>query len=62
MRGERTLAEAVEAAKIATRQYAKRQATWLRRQIVADLVLHEQYSEKLREKVFAFIRDKRLTP
>lgn len=62
VRGERSLAEAVEAAKIATRQYAKRQTTWLRRQIVTDLVLQEQYSEKLREKVFAFIRDKRLTP
>lgn len=60
-RGEMSLAEAVEAAKIATRQYAKRQVTWLRRQIVPDLMLEEQYSEKLRERVFAFIRDKRLT-
>lgn len=31
-RGEMTLAEAVERAKIATRQYAKRQSTWFRNQ------------------------------
>ncbi|MEQ8603546.1 MAG: tRNA (adenosine(37)-N6)-dimethylallyltransferase MiaA [Marivibrio sp.] len=61
-RGQMSLAEAAEAAKIATRQYAKRQTTWLKRQILPDLILNEQYSEKLMERVFAFIRDKRLTP
>jgi tRNA dimethylallyltransferase len=35
MDGEMTLAEAIERAKIATRQYAKRQATWFRHQFDA---------------------------
>ncbi|MDE3120836.1 MAG: tRNA (adenosine(37)-N6)-dimethylallyltransferase MiaA [Paracoccaceae bacterium] len=33
LRGEMTLAEAVEAAKLATRQYAKRQRTWFRNRL-----------------------------
>lgn len=33
LRGETTLAEAVEAAKLATRQYAKRQRTWFRNRL-----------------------------
>lgn len=42
--------ELVEAARIAidhTRQYAKRQVTWLRHQIVADLALEETSSDKI---------------
>ncbi|MDR5652960.1 tRNA (adenosine(37)-N6)-dimethylallyltransferase MiaA [Ruixingdingia sedimenti] len=33
LRGENTLAEALEAARIATRQYAKRQRTWMRNRL-----------------------------
>ena len=36
LRGERTLAEAVEAAKRNTRHYARRQLTWFRHQLPAD--------------------------
>ena len=35
LRGERTLADAVAAAKIASRQYAKRQRTWFRSRMAA---------------------------
>ena len=38
LRGECQLAEAVEKAKQATRNFAKRQFTWFRNQIAADLV------------------------
>lgn len=38
--GEIDLAEAVRVAVDHTRQYAKRQTTWLRHQIIADLTLH----------------------
>lgn len=43
--GRLGLAEAVAAAQIATRRYAKRQATWFRHQLDADLVLYETYRD-----------------
>ncbi|MDH3230215.1 MAG: tRNA (adenosine(37)-N6)-dimethylallyltransferase MiaA [Alphaproteobacteria bacterium] len=49
------------AAQQATRRYAKRQMTWFRHQIVADLLLAEQFSESLLPKTFSFIRQKLLT-
>ena len=45
LRGEIALADAVEAAQQATRRYAKRQTTWFRHQLNADLLCHAQYSE-----------------
>ncbi len=59
--GEIDLAEAVRAAQRATRRYAKRQTTWFRNQIVADLVIYEKYSKRLRPKIFSFIRENVLT-
>jgi tRNA dimethylallyltransferase len=59
--GEVELEAAVAAAKRATRNYAKRQMTWFRHQLAADLVLDEQYSESLRPKIFSFIREFLLT-
>ena len=47
LRGEISLAAAVALATRATRRYAKRQLTWFRHQMTAELVLHEQYSESL---------------
>jgi tRNA dimethylallyltransferase len=47
LRGETTLGEAIAAAQRATRRYAKRQMTWFRHQLKADLVLDEQFSESL---------------
>jgi tRNA dimethylallyltransferase len=45
LRGELPLAEAIAAAQQATRRYAKRQTTWFRHQLDADLTCVEQYSE-----------------
>ncbi|MCW8836287.1 MAG: tRNA (adenosine(37)-N6)-dimethylallyltransferase MiaA [Rhodospirillales bacterium] len=59
--GETTLEEARDLAKTATRQYAKRQCTWLRHQIRADFSLDTQYSERHRVKIFSFIRQFMLT-
>ncbi len=62
VRGDWSRPQALEAAVIATRQYAKRQMTWLRRQIIPDLSITQQYSEKSRDEIFAFIRANALTP
>jgi tRNA dimethylallyltransferase len=47
LRGEIALDMAVALAQRQTRRYAKRQMTWFRHQMTADLVFHEQYSESL---------------
>ncbi|MCG8509689.1 MAG: tRNA (adenosine(37)-N6)-dimethylallyltransferase MiaA [Rhodospirillales bacterium] len=59
--GETTLEKALESAKRATRQYAKRQFTWLRHQTADGYVLSAQYSEREKEKIFPFIRQFLLT-
>lgn len=59
--GECDLATALSAAQQATRRYAKRQMTWFRHQIVADLVLNSQFSERLAGEIFTFIRRNVLT-
>ena len=59
--GKCRLDEAAAAARQSTRRYAKRQTTWFRHQIIADLALEEQYSESLSSKIFAFIRQNVLT-
>jgi len=43
VRGLATLPEALELAKLHTRQYAKRQRTWLKNKLVADIVFEEPY-------------------
>ena len=45
--GEITLQAAVEAAKSATRQYAKRQMTWLRRNMISWMPITAQQMEKI---------------
>jgi tRNA dimethylallyltransferase len=45
LRGDISLPQAVAAAQQATRRYAKRQMTWFRHQLGADLTCDEQYSE-----------------
>lgn len=59
--GGLALDEAVEAAKRATRQLAKRQSTWFRHQIDADFRIEAQYSESQRDETFSFIRHFLLT-
>jgi tRNA dimethylallyltransferase len=61
LRGDCRRDEAADAAKQATRRFAKRQFTWLRHQLRADLVVNEQYSERIRSEIFAFIRWQVLT-
>lgn len=56
LRDEISLNEAITTASLATRHFAKRQTTWCRGQIVADMVLSAQYSESLDRKIFPIIR------
>ncbi len=55
LRGEITLDEALDAAKRASRNFAKRQLTWLRHQMTGAHVVSAQYSESFRPKIFSFI-------
>ncbi len=55
LKDEISLEEALNAAKQATRRYAKRQMTWFRNQIVQDHRVFTQYSERLRAEIFAKI-------
>jgi tRNA dimethylallyltransferase len=57
-----SLDEAVARAQTATRQFAKRQTTWFKNQIVADKLIKTQYSECLDDDIFSFIRNFVLTP
>ncbi len=59
--GECDLDTAMDDGKRATRNFAKRQLTWLRHQMKNDLEIHAQYSESLRPKIFSFIRQFLLT-
>ena len=55
LRGEINLDDALKAAKLKTRRYAKRQTTWFRNQIIQKYSVNEQYSESLLPKLFAKI-------
>jgi tRNA dimethylallyltransferase len=55
LRGESTLADAIAAGQQATRRYAKRQLTWFRHQLDADLTCVEQYSESFLRRLRHFI-------
>ncbi len=61
LKGNCDFRAAVAAAQQATRRYAKRQMTWFRHQIIADLEFGEQFSESLKAESFSFIRQKLLT-
>jgi tRNA dimethylallyltransferase len=61
LRGEMTLGEAITAAQMATRRYAKRQMTWFRHQSHPDLALAEQFSESLLRRSRQFIDEFLLT-
>lgn len=59
--GELELEAAIAAAAQATRNYAKRQATWFRHQIDASETIAEQFSESLIATIFLKIRQALLT-
>jgi tRNA dimethylallyltransferase len=61
VRGNCTLEAATAATAGATRRFAKRQRTWLRHRIAADIVASEQYSERIEVRIFRFIRQFLLT-
>ena len=54
--GEISLEDASGAAKKGTRHFAKRQLTWLRNQVSADLVIEDFYGPDHREKAVSFVR------
>ena len=66
LRGEVTLAAAIESAQTKTRRYAKRQYTWLRHQVLSNDAKHttvyEKFSESFPEEIFNKVRQKILTP
>ena len=47
--------QAIESTQRATRNYVKRQFTWFQKQIVADLVLKEKFSNTNKPKLFSKI-------
>jgi tRNA dimethylallyltransferase len=49
-----SLEAAVAAAKIETRQYAKRQQTWLKRNMIAWKMINTQETERIDAKIFPF--------
>ncbi len=59
--GEMPLDEAVVLAKTATRQYAKRQMTWLRNQCADWTVIDEKQTERIADMIFAKIIQNGLT-
>lgn len=65
LEGRHTLEDAAEAAITATRQYLKRQTTWLRTQLLARrtdaIVWEKQFSERDWDEIFPFLCKKGLT-
>jgi tRNA dimethylallyltransferase len=55
LEGTRSRDDAVAAAQRATRNYAKRQTTWFRHRLRPDLIVNEQYSERVRPFLRQFI-------
>jgi tRNA dimethylallyltransferase len=55
LNGSATLADAVAAVATATGQYAKRQATWFRHQMVADIALTEKFSESAHADIHSLV-------
>jgi tRNA dimethylallyltransferase len=55
------LDEAIRLGQQATRRYAKRQMTWFRHQLSANVTFDAQFSESLMPQIFSFIRQFLLT-
>ncbi len=53
--GELTKDQAVERAKTDTRRYAKRQITWLKRNMISWNSINEKHSKKIYSKILSFI-------
>mgnify|MGYP001806051308 CR=1 FL=1 len=61
LRGDISLDEAITKAKQMTRNFAKRQCTWFKGQIISNKLVGTQYSESLRHEIFALVRQFLLT-
>jgi len=61
LQGEMDRQQAIAQAQKLSRNYAKRQLTWVRNQVNADYVLAAQYSESYRDKIFSFVQQFLLT-
>ncbi len=61
LRGENSQLQAILQAKTATKQYAKRQMTWIRNQMIAWNKVDAQDSERLFQEIFALIIKSGLT-
>ena len=61
LRGEISLDDAIALAQRATRRYAKRQTTWFRHQIIADVVFDQQFSATMFKQANDFIAQFLLT-
>jgi len=59
--GDLDMEDAIAAAQQASRNYVKRQFTWFSRQIITNLTVNEQFSEKIWGEIFSFICEKGLT-
>jgi tRNA dimethylallyltransferase len=57
LQGRIGLEDAIGRAETATRQYAKRQATWFRHQFNSNLTLETRYTDHVRETVFSRVGD-----
>lgn len=53
--GSVSLADAVAAVAVATGQYAKRQSTWFRHQIEADITVGEKFSERINDQLHSLV-------
>ncbi|MCW8916581.1 MAG: tRNA (adenosine(37)-N6)-dimethylallyltransferase MiaA [Magnetovibrio sp.] len=62
VRGEMELDAAVSKAQQVSRNYAKRQLTWLRSQLPHAHILNAQYSKSFYEEIFSFVHQFLLTP
>jgi tRNA dimethylallyltransferase len=56
LRGDSTLPEAIKAAQQSTRDFAKRQMTWLRHQLAPDMAIPARYGPDWREEVIDFAK------
>jgi tRNA dimethylallyltransferase len=54
--GELTIAAAIDSGRAETRQYIKRQETWLKRHMISWNAIYAQYMESYMRDIFAFIR------
>ncbi|HEY9079457.1 tRNA (adenosine(37)-N6)-dimethylallyltransferase MiaA [Magnetovibrio sp.] len=61
LKGEMSKEQAISQAQKVSRNYAKRQLTWVRSQLPDAYILPAQYSKSFQQKIFSFVHDFLLT-